>query len=100
MATPDSTPQVAVVDEKLPPAEARSARSTSGEEPKAPGLDVDGLKSTTKKKWYKRLNPLRWQTPPPVPEERTPSKEYGASFLSVVYFQWMSPLMNVSLCQQ
>ncbi|KAJ5650852.1 ABC transporter integral membrane type 1 [Penicillium longicatenatum] len=95
MATPDPTPQVAVVDEKLPPAEARSARSTSGEEPKAPGLDVDGLESTTKKKWYKRLNPLRWQTPPPVPEERTPSKEYGASFLSVVYFQWMSPLMNV-----
>ncbi|KAJ5646478.1 ABC transporterintegral membrane type 1 [Penicillium lividum] len=94
MSAPDPTTQPVVLDEKLPPAEARSARSTSEEEPKAPSLDVDVLESP-KKKWYKRLNPLRWQTPPPVPEERTPSREHGASFLSVVYFHWMSPLMNV-----
>ncbi|KAJ5928698.1 ABC transporter integral membrane type 1 [Penicillium verhagenii] len=95
MTTPDPTPQVVVIDEKLPPAEAASARSTSGDETKPPSLNFNGLESTKKKKWHKRLNPLRWSTPPPVPEERTVSKEYGASFLSVVYFQWMSPLMKV-----
>lgn len=43
------------------------------------------------------LNPLRLQKIPPVPEERTPSREHGASFLSLLFFQWMSPLMNVSI---
>ncbi|KAL2813648.1 P-loop containing nucleoside triphosphate hydrolase protein [Aspergillus cavernicola] len=48
-------------------------------------------------KWYRRLtiNPLRLQRIPPVPDHRSPSKEYGASFLSLVYFQWMAPLMKV-----
>ncbi|KAI9375909.1 P-loop containing nucleoside triphosphate hydrolase protein [Aspergillus egyptiacus] len=48
-------------------------------------------------KWYRRLtlNPLRLQKIPPVPEQRSVSREYGASFLSLVYFQWMSPLMKV-----
>ncbi|KAL4866980.1 hypothetical protein BDV12DRAFT_128663 [Aspergillus spectabilis] len=46
--------------------------------------------------WYRRIsiNPLRLQKIPPVPEQRSVSKEYGASFLSLVSFQWMSPLMK------
>ncbi|KAJ5090859.1 hypothetical protein N7532_009543 [Penicillium argentinense] len=92
-APPDPLPQVVVADnEKLQA--ASSDRSASGdEEAKAPDDVVQPPEP--KQKWYRRLNPLRWQTPPPVPEERTPSKEYGASFFSVVSFQWMSPLMRV-----
>ncbi|KAL4957572.1 P-loop containing nucleoside triphosphate hydrolase protein [Aspergillus filifer] len=41
------------------------------------------------------FNPLRLQKIPPVPAERSISREYGASWLSLAYFQWMSPLMNV-----
>lgn len=51
-----------------------------------------------KKKWYKKINPMKWGAPPPVPETRTPSREYTASFLSLVYFQWMAPIMSVSFC--
>jgi ATP-binding cassette subfamily C (CFTR/MRP) protein 1 len=49
-----------------------------------------------KKSWYKQLNPMRWGEIPPVPETRGVSKEYTASFLSLVYFQWMSPVMAAS----
>jgi ATP-binding cassette, subfamily C (CFTR/MRP), member 1 len=63
-----------------------------------------GLTTTTttagvqaKKPWYKNLNPLRWRPPPPVPKERTPSREHKAGFWSQVTFQWMAPLMNVSV---
>lgn len=51
-----------------------------------------------KKPWHKKLNPLKWGKIPPVPTEREVSREYHASFLSAVYFQWMAPLMSVSLC--
>ena len=47
-----------------------------------------------KKPWYKRLNPLKSSTKPPVPKERRVSREYGAPFLSLLTFQWMAPLMN------
>jgi ATP-binding cassette subfamily C (CFTR/MRP) protein 1 len=50
-----------------------------------------------KKPWYKQVNPLRWGSTPPVPETRKVSREYHASFLSLVYFQWMAPIMSVSL---
>jgi ATP-binding cassette subfamily C (CFTR/MRP) protein 1 len=91
-APPDPLPQAVVVgDDKLQAAD--SSRSASGDEAKAP--DVILQPPTPKKKWYQRLNPLRWQEPPPVPEERTPSRETGAGFFSVVTFQWMSPLMRV-----
>jgi len=49
-----------------------------------------------KKPWYKTVNPLRWGAPPPVPETRGASREYNASFLSMVYFGWVGPLMSVS----
>ena len=47
-----------------------------------------------KRPWYKRLNPLKRSTKPPVPKERRISREYGASFLSLLTFQWMAPLMS------
>lgn len=47
------------------------------------------------KPWYKTLNPLKWGAPPPVPQVRQVSREYTASFLSLMYFQWMAPLMTV-----
>ena len=49
-----------------------------------------------KKRWYKKINPLRWGGIPPVPETRQVCREYNAPFLSLVYFQWMAPLMSVS----
>lgn len=46
--------------------------------------------------WYSRLNPLK-RKPIPIPEERNVvSGEYRAGFLSLLTFQWMSPLMTVS----
>ncbi|TGO66904.1 hypothetical protein BOTNAR_0052g00410 [Botryotinia narcissicola] len=50
-----------------------------------------------KKTWY---NPLRWSAPPPVPESRTPSKEHTASFFSLLYFQWMAPIMDAGYRRQ
>ena len=49
-----------------------------------------------KQPWFKTINPLRWGNPPPVPETRGVSKEYSASFLSMLYFGWVGPLMSVS----
>lgn len=49
-----------------------------------------------KASWYRKLNPLRWGTPPPPPQERTNSREYGAGFWSMMTFQWMAPIMTVS----
>ena len=46
------------------------------------------------KPWYKRLNPLKKSIKPPIPKERSVSREYGASFLSHLTFQWMAPLMS------
>ncbi|CAG8981562.1 hypothetical protein HYALB_00013680 [Hymenoscyphus albidus] len=45
------------------------------------------------KPWYKKMNPLRWGGISPVPETREQSREYTAGFLSLVYFQWIAPLM-------
>lgn len=49
--------------------------------------------------WSKRLNPLK-RNPPPVPEERIVSREYHANFASKLSFQWISPLMTVSIPSQ
>lgn len=46
-----------------------------------------------KQTWSEKLNPLKSKNPPPVPSERIPSREHNASFLSVLYFQWINPLM-------
>lgn len=47
------------------------------------------------KKWYQRLNPLRWGGTPPVPTERKPSPESTAGFFSLLTFTWMGALMTV-----
>jgi ATP-binding cassette subfamily C (CFTR/MRP) protein 1 len=47
--------------------------------------------------WHRKFNPLRWGGIPPVPETRKVCREYNAPFLSLVYFQWVSPLMSASL---
>ena len=47
------------------------------------------------KSWYNKINPLQWGPVPPVPKERTPSREYKAGILSLITFQWMAPLMKV-----
>ena len=46
-----------------------------------------------KKKFYKRLNPLKWGSKPPIPKEREVCPEYKANALSRITFQWMQPLM-------
>lgn len=48
-----------------------------------------------KKPWYRSLNPLKSRRKPPVPKERVISREYGASFLSMLTFEWMSPVMRI-----
>ncbi|CAH0053285.1 unnamed protein product [Clonostachys solani] len=47
-----------------------------------------------KKGWRRIINPLRWGSIPPVPEERIISREYKASFLSKMVFAWMAPIMT------
>lgn len=92
-APSDPLPQAVVAEtEKLQA--ASTARSASGEDAEAP--DPELQPPTQKRKWYRKLNPMRWQTPPPVPEDRVASREHGASLLSIICFQWMSPLMRVS----
>ena len=46
-----------------------------------------------KQTWSEKLNPLKSRYPPPVPSERIPSREHKAGFFSVLYFQWINPLM-------
>ena len=43
-----------------------------------------------------RLNPLRLQKVPDVPQERIASKEHGASLLSRIVFLWVTPFIKVS----
>ncbi|PMD34604.1 ABC multidrug transporter-like protein [Hyaloscypha variabilis F] len=53
-----------------------------------------------KRSWLGKLNPLRWGGIPPVPETRKVCREYNAPFLSLVYFQWVAPLMTVGYKRQ
>ncbi|KAK3067378.1 ATP-binding cassette transporter yor1, partial [Teratosphaeriaceae sp. CCFEE 6253] len=48
-----------------------------------------------KQTWSEKLNPLKHKTLPPIPDHRIPSREHQAGFFSLVYFQWMAPLMSV-----
>jgi ATP-binding cassette subfamily C (CFTR/MRP) protein 1 len=48
-----------------------------------------------KRSWSSRINPLK-RNPPPVPKERIVSREYKASWISRLVFQWVQPLMTVS----
>lgn len=48
----------------------------------------------SKPSWRRKVNPLRWGTPPPVPEEREVSREYQANFFSKLFFSWQGSLMR------
>lgn len=98
----DSDPHKYIDTEKESPTPARryttqsSAYSNITSDDDDDGASNTTKKSTRRKRWYQRgLNPLKWESPPPVPKERTVSREYGASFLSRLTFQWMSPAMAV-----
>ncbi|KAF2810073.1 P-loop containing nucleoside triphosphate hydrolase protein [Mytilinidion resinicola] len=58
-------------------------------------LEAKSQASAKQKKWYRRLNVLKWGKKPPVPETRQVSREFHAGFLSLMTFQWMAPLMTV-----
>jgi hypothetical protein len=73
-----------------------STRSTGCSGDSEPENPASGNGFERQRKWYRRLNPLKWGAIPPVPEERGPSRESNASILSIVVFQWISPLMKVS----
>lgn len=75
--------------------EPSSSVSSSGSEDHHDAAAKPKGRQTTSK-WYRKLNPLRLQKIPPVPKERTVSREYGANFFSIITFQWMAPLMHVS----
>jgi ATP-binding cassette, subfamily C (CFTR/MRP), member 1 len=84
-------------------AEKRSVRNLSRLQSSSSGISEfsDALSSnkstaSTKQKWYKKANPLRWGAKPPIPKTREVSREYNVGFFSRLTFQWMSPLMTVS----
>lgn len=49
-----------------------------------------------RRRWYVLLNPLAWSRTPPVPTQRLESRERSAGILSILTFQWITPLMTVS----
>lgn len=85
----DDSRSVSNSNEKKPPIDRAISYATNASVP-------ESHIEETKKAWYKQINPLRWGEIPPVPEKRVVSREYNASFLSLVYFQWIAPLMQVS----
>lgn len=56
----------------------------------------DELKTKDLVPWSRRLNPLKTNQIPPVPEERQPSKEQDANWLSKLTFHWVTPILSVS----
>tara|TARA_R110002060_G_scaffold48190_2_gene59163 strand:- start:849 stop:1412 length:564 start_codon:yes stop_codon:yes gene_type:complete len=82
------------LDEKRPHIDRTKSHATTTSAFSTNDSQIDGQEKN--KPWHKKLNPLRWGQVPPVPEERTVSREYTASFLSQVYFQWVAPIMSVS----
>lgn len=60
--------------------------------------DASDAKSavSAKKKWHKKINPLRWGKKPPIPKSRQQSLEYQANAFSRLTWTWMNPIMTVS----
>lgn len=79
-------------DEKRPQIDRTKSHATDFSALTGTESHIDTL--AKKKPWHKKLNPLKWGKTPPIPETRTVSREYGASFLSLVYFQWVAPIMS------
>ena len=66
-----------------------SSRSDSSHESKAKA------KGAPRPPWHHKINPLRSRNIPPVPEKRAASREQTATFLSLLTFQWINPLMTI-----
>ncbi|KAG4431817.1 hypothetical protein IFR05_012699 [Cadophora sp. M221] len=81
------------LDEKRPQIDRTKSHATTTSAFSGTDSHIDGPEKEMP--WHKKLNPLRWGQAPPVPETRGESREYTASFLSSVYFQWVAPLMSV-----
>jgi ATP-binding cassette subfamily C (CFTR/MRP) protein 1 len=60
-------------------------------------MEDGGQDPKVERSWLTRLNPLKRSRKPPVPEHRAVSPEYRAGFFSLLTFEWMSPIMFVSL---
>lgn len=76
----------------------RKAERTATQTTTTSSLTVESQSSRVQesnKSWYRRLDPLKSRRKTPVPKERIVSREYGASFFSMLTFQWMAPLMKV-----
>ncbi|PGH03930.1 hypothetical protein GX51_03766 [Blastomyces parvus] len=71
---------------------SRSSSCSEGSKLSEQGQAAESAKP--RRAWYQQLNPFRWRQIPPVPTERAISKEYGAGYLSLITFQWMSSLMT------
>jgi hypothetical protein len=82
-----------VLDKEL----RRSASLSSSERIQIAAQSQSAVSAIPHAKWYRKLNPLRLRRIPPLPEKRAISREYGAGFWSMITFQWMAPLMTVSL---
>ena len=107
-AAHDTNTSEPVATEPLQYVGSESDLSFSDQEKKRPRPEINRTLTTTssltvdsrtteprkKKPWYKRLNPLKRSSKPPVPKNRIISREYGARFLSMLTFQWMAPLMS------
>ncbi|KAF2725459.1 putative ABC transporter [Polychaeton citri CBS 116435] len=60
------------------------------------GSELDPAEPTQRKRtWRDRIDPFKRKRLPPVPKERIPSREWKASFLSMLTFQWVAPIMHV-----
>lgn len=57
----------------------------------------DGTKKESFIRKKRELNPLRWQSIPPVPETQNPSAEAKAGIFGHLTLSWVGPLMSV--CQ-
>jgi len=79
---------------KIRPAAVRTETTTS--EVSTGSRATNEPQTKNKLSLSKRLNPLK-RNPPPIPEERIVSKEYGANFFSMLSFHWISPIMTVRL---
>lgn len=92
----ESEPSSTDMEKSLPLDATRVATQASVTSALTMDPESESPDSETDKPWYQRLNPVK-QKKIPVPKERTVSREYGASFLSLLTFQWMAPIMKVSV---
>ncbi|KAI9818105.1 MAG: hypothetical protein M1827_000730 [Pycnora praestabilis] len=94
----DSEPSSSDTEGKDPEKRVRRPaveRTKTGTSSLSGDVETKSAEAPKRKPWYKKLNPLKRGAKPPVPKERTVSREYGASFLSLLTFQWMAPMMAV-----